>query len=291
MGRVVLAQRELLDVPLLLPFGKTAPKITLNPGGGLVALLWGLREQLHDDLGNRGRGILRPLAGRRRLPCNMAVNPFHGIGRGKREAAGQHLIKRYAKCVEVAARVDRTVHSSGLFGRHICEGAGDRSGRLERLPLPRQARGYAEPGEPHSSVRTVDQDIGRLQVLVDQTTLVEFVQSNADADGNVQEAADLHRRAEQPLERLAARILEHEYGPTAFALKLQRPHSPRTVKLVPQSVFLIKAIDGGGEWVRGGGQHSQHGAAIAVSVQAPRSAENAFPVLPQDLGTVISLKG
>ena len=35
--------------PLRLPFGKAAPQIALEAGRGLVALLGGLGEQLHDD--------------------------------------------------------------------------------------------------------------------------------------------------------------------------------------------------------------------------------------------------
>ena len=38
-----------------------------------------------------------------------------------------------------------------------------------------------------------------------------------------------------------------------------------------------------------GGQHDQHGAAVAVGAQMPSSAEDAFAVLPQDLEAVISL--
>jgi hypothetical protein len=37
-----------------------------------------------------------------------------------------------------------------------------------------------------------------------------------------------------------------------------------------------------------GGQHGQHGAAVAVGVQAPSPAEDAFAVLPQDLEAVLS---
>ena len=83
VGRVVFAKREGVDAALSLPFSKAAPKIALQAGGGLVALLGGLGEQLHDDGGDRGRDSLQPLAGRHRLSGDMAVHPFHGIGRGK----------------------------------------------------------------------------------------------------------------------------------------------------------------------------------------------------------------
>ena len=106
-----------------------------------------------------------------------------------------------------------------------------------------QARGDAEPGEPHLSIRAVHQDIGRLDVLVDEAALVELAQSRGDADGQAQEASYLHGRAEQPVERLAARILEHQHGPTGVAHELQRPHRPCPVELILQLVFVREAIE------------------------------------------------
>ena len=68
-----------------------------------------------------------------------------------------------------------------------------------------------------------------------------------------QEAPHLHRRAEQPVERLAARILEHQHGPTVFAHELQRPRRPCAVQLILQPIFVSEAIEDG-RWrvLRGG---------------------------------------
>ena len=147
----------------------------------------------------------------------MAVDPFHRIGGAERQTAGEHLIERDAERIEVAARVDRAVHPPGLFGRHIGERAGDDLGRLGRLTLARQTRGDAEPGEPRPSVGAVHQDIGRLDVLVDEAALVRLAERRGDADREAQEALRLHRFADEPLERLAARILEQQRRSTAFA--------------------------------------------------------------------------
>ena len=73
--RVLLAERKGFDAPLTLPFGKTAPKVILDAKGGLVARLGGLGEQLHDDPGNRGRDIPRPLLGRLRLSARYGSAP------------------------------------------------------------------------------------------------------------------------------------------------------------------------------------------------------------------------
>ena len=135
-------------------------------------------------------------AGRHRPSRDVAVHPFHRIGRGKRQDAREHLVERDAERVEVAAGVDRAVHPPGLFRRHIGERAGDDLGRLGRLPLARQARGDAETGQPTSSVRAVHEDIGRLDVLVDEAALMRPCPARRDADGEAQEASCLHGRAE-----------------------------------------------------------------------------------------------
>ena len=47
--------------PVALPFGKATPKITLQAGSGLIALLGSLGEQLHDDGRDGGRDAVQPL--------------------------------------------------------------------------------------------------------------------------------------------------------------------------------------------------------------------------------------
>ena len=44
----------------------------------------------------------------------MAVHPFHRIGSGEGQRPRQHFVKRDAQRVEIAARIDRAVHPTGL---------------------------------------------------------------------------------------------------------------------------------------------------------------------------------
>src|SRR6516225_9321366 len=63
---VVLAGCEFVDTASSFPFGETAPKVALGTGGGLVALLSSLGEQLHNDRRDGAWEVFQPLAGRRR---------------------------------------------------------------------------------------------------------------------------------------------------------------------------------------------------------------------------------
>ena len=73
----MLAERKVVDAALRLPFGQAAAQIVLEAGGGLIAVLGGLREQLHDDRRDRRREL--PSAARRAPPaawrCGSAPIP------------------------------------------------------------------------------------------------------------------------------------------------------------------------------------------------------------------------
>jgi hypothetical protein len=73
-----------------------------------------------------------------------------------------------------------------------------------------------------------------------------------------------------------------------LAHELQRSCRPPIIEVVPQSVFVSKAIEGSTCGMLRGGQHGQHGSTIAVGV-AVSSAEDALAVLPQDLETAIPM--
>ena len=47
------------------------------------------------------------------------MDPLDGVRCGERQHAGQHLVEDHPEGIKIAARVDRPVHPSGLFGRHI----------------------------------------------------------------------------------------------------------------------------------------------------------------------------
>jgi hypothetical protein len=81
----------------------------------------------------------------------------------------------------------------------------------------------------HGSVVSA-QDIGRLDVLVDEAAPVDLCERRSDRDGEAQKAPHLHGHPEQSVQRLAVGVLEHQHGPTALADELERSHRPRPAR-------------------------------------------------------------
>ena len=91
------AEAECVDASHSLPFAEASPEIGFNTGRALIAFFGGLGEELQDDCRDWGGDLLRPLPGRHRLSCDMAVNPLHGIGGGEWQTAGEHFIESHAE--------------------------------------------------------------------------------------------------------------------------------------------------------------------------------------------------
>ena len=240
VGAIARAEGKLVDAPARLPFRQASPKVHLQPGGGLIAILRGLREQFQNDRGER-RGERRDsLARGHRLPRDVTVHPLHRIGRRERQGAGGQLIQGHAQGVKIAAGVDRSVHAAGLLRGHVGERAGDKLRRVGRLALARQPRGDAETHEPCLPGRGVYEDVGRLDVLVDEAAAVHLAQCGRQTRTHAQNLAGVHRRACASNERFAAGILEHERGPPAMRRQRQGSNRPRRIQLVPQRVFVLQ---------------------------------------------------
>src|SRR6185295_7921167 len=195
-----------------VPLGEAVPKIAFQGGGGLVAILGGLREQLHDDRRDRSRDVCYPFARRNRLSRDVTVHPLNRFGGGEWQHPRQHLVERHPERVEVTAAVDRTVHASRLFGSHIGQRARDRLGRLRRLSLARKSRGNPEAGQPRLTSCGVDQDVRGLDVFVDDPSSVYLTKCPSKTSGEPQKEAQLQSRFRgwMPTERVADRKLGEE---------------------------------------------------------------------------------
>ncbi len=61
-----------------------------------------------------------------------------------------------------------------------------------------------------------------------------------DADRQTQEGAHLHGLAEQPIERLASGVFEHQNGATLVPRKRERPRSPLRIELGRQRILVLE---------------------------------------------------
>jgi hypothetical protein len=113
---------------------------------------------------------------------------------------------------------------------------------------------------------------------VDEATPVGLAGSAGNTDGEQQKAFQFHGCADQPAERLTARILKHQRGSTVLAHELQRPHRPTKGQLVLQSVLMAKAIEAGGCRCSGR-QNDEHRVPAAIGAPAVSPTEDSFVVL------------
>ena len=81
VGPVMFAEGKRFNPVLRLPRRQAAPQVALQAGGGLVAVLGRLGEQLHDDRRDGAGNFRHPLGGRDRLPRDVAMHPLHRLGR------------------------------------------------------------------------------------------------------------------------------------------------------------------------------------------------------------------
>ena len=76
--------------------------------------------------------------------------------------------------------------------------------------------------------------------------------------------------AEQPVERLARGVFEHQHGSTVLADQRQRPHGPSPVQLILQRILVSESIEAGRCRLLRGGRHDQNVVELAVGVAVAR---------------------
>ncbi|MNN27593.1 hypothetical protein D3C81_1411330 [compost metagenome] len=136
------------------------------------------------------------------------MHPLHRVVGVERQRAGKHLVQRHTKGIQIAARIDRTIHSTGLFRRHVGQGPGNGFWRRGGLTFARQSRGQTEPHQPGLSVVAVDKDVLRFEILVHQPAQVQTAKRYGYVDCVQQAGFSVQRRDQQTRQRLAAGVVE-----------------------------------------------------------------------------------
>ena len=225
-----------------LPFRQAAPKIGFQAGGGLVALLGILGEELHNDGGQR-LGDCSAIPRRCRLARNVAVDPLQRIVSGKRQRTRKHLVQGDAHRVKIAAGIDRPIHAAGLFGRHVGEGAGNDLRRRGRLRLARHLGCNPEAGQPDVAV-AVDEHVRRLDVFMNKAAPMNLAECCRQANSDAQDAGQIERLRLIPLknqiQRLTAGVFEYEDRPPFVTSERQRLGCPCGIEFGCERVFVLE---------------------------------------------------
>src|SRR5215472_15455385 len=66
--------------------------------------------------------------------------------------------------------------------------------------------------------------------------------SASDSDGDMQDLSHLKRPPQQPVERLAARICEHQRRAILALRERQRPRRPERVQFSAERVFMLEPL-------------------------------------------------
>ena len=88
----------------------------------------------------------------------------------------------------------------------------------------------------------IHQDVGRLDVLVNQIAGVKLAQGARQANGQAQELSQFHRTMDESVQRLAAGIVQDEHRPPVVLNKREGPDRPFRVEVLPQGEFVLQSL-------------------------------------------------
>nr|WP_300971274.1 hypothetical protein [Thiocapsa sp.] len=149
-------------------------QIVGQPRRALIAVVRFLGEQGQDQLRHAGRQPGRPLLRRHRRAGQVGMDQAKGIGAGKGRGTGGQGIEGGAERIEVGAVVDRPIHPPGLLGRQIGRRARQGTRVIEPRVLFGKGRGQIVVDDLHLQVGRPHQDVGGVQILVDDTAPVDL---------------------------------------------------------------------------------------------------------------------
>jgi hypothetical protein len=194
-GRPSWTTRKLVTARMIR--GQGLPRLHRRPqgrdeaGGGVVSVVRLRSEHLHERIADRRRdcavervqprvGLLEPLGDHRlrRLPL-------------ERGHTTEHLVQHTPEAVQVATAVD-VLGTYDLLGTHVL-GRPDGDASLSEARTPGRADGSRDPEIGDHGVTIGQQDVGRLDITVDNVLTVRVAQGTADFPYDVQGFAQRQR--------------------------------------------------------------------------------------------------
>jgi hypothetical protein len=99
------------------------------------------------------------------------------------------------------------------------------------LPLALQPRCDPEAHQPHSAGGRVHESVGGLDVLVDETVLVNPAERGRQSNGDTKELSQVDRRSNETAQRFSSGVLEHQRRTALVRCERERPNSPVGIQL------------------------------------------------------------
>ena len=161
------------------------------------------------------------------------------------------------------------------------------SGGPGALTLARQPGRNAEARQLDLVGRNIHDDIRWLDILVDESALVQLAKRCRQGDGKPQESSDVHRPPDEAAEPLAPGRFQQQDRLPMLMHQVQRPHRPRRVEMVLRSIFVCEFTDAAGGRLLTGASYRHELLLATLGAFAPSSAEDTFSVLPQHLESAV----
>jgi hypothetical protein len=105
--------------------------------------------------------------------------------------------------------------------------------------------------------------------------------------GEAEELSDLHRLADEVIERLTTRVINHEHSLSALAYQFQRPQCPSAVQVTLKIVFVGETINAVQSRMLNAGRVGNERVLFALGVIPPQFAEGTSGISPQDLYGIV----
>jgi hypothetical protein len=203
----------------------------------------------------------------------VAVHELQGVAGVERQAPGAELVQGDAERVEVGAVVHWPVHAPGLLRGHVGQGSDQRSRAPGHRGIAAAAQAGAEIRELERAGVWVEQDVGGIDVAVDDAAVVDLAQDVAQARRDVEHALEPKARIEallpaQPGQGRGAEVLEHEHGQALHHLQPEHLDHTRDAQALQHLELVAIARHG----ARCGGlalEHLEdHGATVTLALGA-----------------------
>jgi hypothetical protein len=193
-------------------------------------------------------------------------------GGAERPPPGRHFIEHDAQRKHVRSRID--LFAAQLFGRHVADRADGDTGIRQLVAcraclIVHAVHRAREPEVENLHLPTLRQeDVGRLEVAMEQTLRVGSVQRVRERDGFVQDGIDVERAAPKTLlERLALEQLHDEVRPAVLLADVIQGADIRVVQRRNGARFPLEPRDAVPIALRRGRQHLDGDAAAETSVR------------------------